>query len=38
VRPGDRKIVLSAKEFALVRTLAGKPTRVFTKEEFLRDV
>jgi len=35
---GDRKIELSAKEFALLRTLAAEPTRVFTKEELLRDV
>jgi DNA-binding response OmpR family regulator len=33
-----RKIELSAKEFALLRTLAEEPTRVFTKEELLRDV
>ena len=29
---------LSAKEFALLRTLASEPTRVFTKEELLRGV
>jgi DNA-binding response OmpR family regulator len=34
----DRSIELSAKEFALLRTLAEGPTRVFTKEELLRDV
>jgi DNA-binding response OmpR family regulator len=34
----DRRIELSAKEFALLRTLASEPTRVFTKEELLRDV
>jgi DNA-binding response OmpR family regulator len=33
-----RGIELSAKEFALVRALAEEPTRVFTKEELLRDV
>ena len=33
-----RRIELSAKEFALLRTLAAEPTRVFTKEELLRDV
>src|SRR5919108_1877034 len=33
-----RLIELSAKEFALLRTLAEEPTRVFTKEELLRDV
>jgi DNA-binding response OmpR family regulator len=32
------RIELSAKEFALLRTLAAEPTRVFTKEELLRDV
>jgi DNA-binding response OmpR family regulator len=34
----ERKIELSAKEFALLRMLAAEPTRVFTKEELLRDV
>jgi hypothetical protein len=38
VRVGDREVDLSAKEFALLHTLAGDPTRVFTKEELLRDV
>jgi DNA-binding response OmpR family regulator len=33
-----RKVELSAKEFALLRMLASEPTRVFTKEELLRDV
>jgi DNA-binding response OmpR family regulator len=33
-----RLLELSAKEFALLRTLAEEPTRVFTKEELLRDV
>jgi DNA-binding response OmpR family regulator len=33
-----RKVELSSKEFALLRTLAEEPTRVFTKEELLRDV
>jgi DNA-binding response OmpR family regulator len=33
-----RLIDLSAKEFALLRALAEEPTRVFTKEELLRDV
>ena len=32
------RIELSQKEFALLRTLASEPTRVFTKEELLRDV
>jgi DNA-binding response OmpR family regulator len=35
---GGRPIGLSAKEFALLRTLAAEPTRVFTKEELLREV
>jgi DNA-binding response OmpR family regulator len=38
VRLGDRMIDLSAKEFALLHALAADPTRVFTKEELLRDV
>jgi len=33
-----RRITLSAKEFALLRALATEPTRVYTKEELLRDV
>jgi DNA-binding response OmpR family regulator len=32
------RIELSQKEFALLRTLASDPTRVFTKEELLRTV
>jgi hypothetical protein len=31
-------VELSQKEFALLRALAAAPTRVFTKEELLRDV
>ena len=31
-------VELAAKEFALLRTLAAEPTRVFTKDELLRDV
>jgi len=38
VKLEDREIVLSAKEFELLRTMAAEPTRVFTKEELLRDV
>ena len=34
---GDR-VELSQKEFALLRTLAADPTRVFTKEELLRSI
>lgn len=32
------RVTLAAKEFALLRTLASAPTRVFTKDELLRDV
>jgi DNA-binding response OmpR family regulator len=38
VRLRDRRIELSQKEFALLKALAAAPTRVFTKEELLRDV
>jgi DNA-binding response OmpR family regulator len=38
VQVGDRRIELSAKEFALLGMLAQEPTRVFTKEELLRNV
>lgn len=38
VRVHGRRVALSQKEFALLRALAGEPTRVFTKEELLRDV
>jgi DNA-binding response OmpR family regulator len=34
---GER-LKLSKKEFALLRALAGEPTRVFTREELLRNV
>lgn len=34
---GD-EVRLSAKEFSLLRVLASEPTRVFTKQELLRDV
>jgi DNA-binding response OmpR family regulator len=37
-RVRGRLVELSAKEFALLRTLAADPTRVWTKEELLRDV
>jgi DNA-binding response OmpR family regulator len=33
-----RRVELSQKEFGLLRKLASDPTRVFTKEELLRDV
>jgi DNA-binding response OmpR family regulator len=38
VRLADRTIELSAKEFALLQALAEQPTRVFLKQELLRDV
>jgi DNA-binding response OmpR family regulator len=38
VSVGERQIELSAKEYALLGALASEPTRVFTKEELLRDV
>jgi DNA-binding response OmpR family regulator len=38
VRVGERPVDLANKEFALLRALAADPTRVFTKEELLRDV
>jgi DNA-binding response OmpR family regulator len=38
VRVGETPVELSRIEFALLRTLAAEPTRVFTKHELLRDV
>ncbi len=38
VRIANRPVALSAKEFALLLTLAREPTRVFTKQQLLRDV
>ena len=38
VRLRGARVDLSQKEFALLRTLATDPTRVFTKEELLRGV
>lgn len=35
---GAESVELSAKEFSLLGVLATEPTRVFTKEELLRDV
>jgi DNA-binding response OmpR family regulator len=35
---GGEPVVLSKKEFALLRALAAQPTRVFTREELLRSV
>ena len=33
-----RRIELAQKEFALLRALATEPTRVYTKDELLRDI
>ena len=38
VRVRGVRVALSQKEFALLRTLASEPTRVWTKAELLRDV
>jgi DNA-binding response OmpR family regulator len=38
VRLGGRRVELSAKEFALLHALAEEPTRVYGKNELLRDV
>ena len=38
VRLRGRRVLLSQKEFALLRALAVEPTRVWTKAELLRDV
>jgi DNA-binding response OmpR family regulator len=38
VTVGERQVALAKKEFTLLRVLAGDPTRVFTKEELLREV
>ncbi len=38
VRLGEASIDLAAKEFALLRALAEDPTRVYGKQELLRDV
>lgn len=38
VSVGERGVSLSNKEFSLLAMLAGEPTRVFTKEELLREV
>ena len=35
---GDREVHLAKKEFTLLRILASDPTRVFSKDELLRDV
>jgi DNA-binding response OmpR family regulator len=38
VKVGEREVLLANKEFTLLRVLAGDPSRVFSKEELLRDV
>jgi DNA-binding response OmpR family regulator len=38
VMVGEREVHLAKKEFSLLRTLATDPTRVFSKEELLREV
>lgn len=38
VTVGEREVALAKKEFTLLRVLAGDPTRVFSKEELLREV
>jgi DNA-binding response OmpR family regulator len=38
VRVGDVDVELSALEYALLTRLAGEPSRVFTKQELLREV
>lgn len=38
VHVGERRVDLSAKEYELLLALAADPTRVFTREELLRDV
>jgi DNA-binding response OmpR family regulator len=38
VRLAGKRIELSAKEFALLHALAAEPTRVYRKQELLRDV
>ena len=38
VRVGERPVSLAAKEFALLQALIADPTRVYTREELLREV
>jgi DNA-binding response OmpR family regulator len=38
VRIGEQPVALAAKEFALLQALIADPTRVYTKQELLRDV
>lgn len=38
VSVGEREVILSNKEFSLLRALASDPLRVFSKQELLQDV
>ena len=38
VRVGERRVTLAAKEYELLQALIAEPTRVYTREELLRDV
>jgi DNA-binding response OmpR family regulator len=38
VTVGEREVQLAKKEFTLLRVLASDPTRVFSKDELIRDV
>ena len=38
VRLRGERVLLSQKEFSLLRTLASEPTRVYTKDELLRSI
>lgn len=38
VTMGKRRVTLSPKEYDLLCCLAAEPTRVFTKDEIIRDV
>ncbi len=38
VTVGGQEVLLAKKEFTLLRVLASDPTRVFSKEELLREV
>ena len=38
VEVGGREVILANKEFELLRMLAAEPSRVFTKEELLREI
>jgi DNA-binding response OmpR family regulator len=38
VTVGEREVALAKKEFTLLWVLASDPTRVFSKDELLRDV